>query len=166
MYLMCTMLTGPLNKVRYLKMRKKYKKKRAYKIRRSEATPFKPQRELKTFANSYVDELLRRSVVTKPRQTKIRLTEIEDRRKTKTVHLDARTVSGRRAKISIKRYKKNKWLPGRQTKARIAFEDPKKTIICIRRRKRRQALFSLGKVGKGKKIRTRKRYNEFSEIKC
>lgn len=47
-----------------------------------------------------------------------------------------------------------------------AFGDPKRTIVCERRKRRREALFALGKVGSGRRVSPLRRLNEDSEIIC
>lgn len=47
----------------------------------------------------------------------------------------------------------------------IAFADPRSTIACIRRQRRREVLHALRKTGKGAKARKRHR-NQNSEIRC
>lgn len=46
------------------------------------------------------------------------------------------------------------------------FSDPKRVEICKRRNARRQALFRTGKAGRGTKITTPKKLNQFSKIGC
>ena len=53
-----------------------------------------------------------------------------------------------------------------QTKAKLSFTDPKRTITCIRRRRRREALFSRRKVGKGIRVSKIRRTTPESQIKC
>lgn len=47
----------------------------------------------------------------------------------------------------------------------IAFADPRSTIACIRRQRRREVLHALRKTGKGSKARKRHR-NQNSDIRC
>lgn len=51
---------------------------------------------------------------------------------------------------------------------RIQFNDPRRVMICRRRRARRAVLFAMDKLGRGRggPGRARKRLNEFSKIKC
>lgn len=49
---------------------------------------------------------------------------------------------------------------------RLSFKNPLKVEVCIRRKSRRLSLFRLGKIGKGKKVSPKRRWNEFSIIKC
>lgn len=49
---------------------------------------------------------------------------------------------------------------------RRGFRDPKRVEICKRRRARREQLFKMGKAGKGRRIRSKKHYNEYSELRC
>lgn len=47
---------------------------------------------------------------------------------------------------------------------RIAFQAPKKLLLCIRRSRRRAVLFAFNKTGKG--ARSRKHRNQWSDIRC
>lgn len=47
---------------------------------------------------------------------------------------------------------------------RVAFEAPKKLLLCIRRARRRAVLFAFNKTRKG--AGSRKRRNQWSDIKC
>lgn len=48
----------------------------------------------------------------------------------------------------------------------IAFEAPKKTLICVRRKQRKEVLHALKKTGKGGGKRRRPRRNWYSAISC
>lgn len=45
-----------------------------------------------------------------------------------------------------------------------SFEDPRRVMICVRRKSRREVLFAIRKTGKG--ARSRKRRNEWSNVRC
>lgn len=45
-----------------------------------------------------------------------------------------------------------------------SFQDPRRVMICVRRKSRREVLFAIRKTGKG--ARSRKRRNEWSNVKC
>ena len=61
-------------------------------------------------------------------------------------------------------YSNNKRPIPSHTKARIAFADPKRIALCIRRQKRKEVLHALNKTGKiGQKKPQR---NEYSSISC
>lgn len=49
---------------------------------------------------------------------------------------------------------------------RIAFKDPRKTVVCQKRKERREALFRANKVGKGKKVSKKRIRTEDSDIIC
>lgn len=53
-----------------------------------------------------------------------------------------------------------------QTKALVAFADPDKVHICLRRRVRKQIMHALGKAGKGSRFFKKPRRNEFSSVHC
>lgn len=48
----------------------------------------------------------------------------------------------------------------------IAFDDPKRTIVCKRRSERRRALFQKKKIGKGKGVTPLRKYTEWSKVRC
>lgn len=52
------------------------------------------------------------------------------------------------------------------TTAKIAFASPLRTIVCLRRKARRIALFKSGGIGKGKVVRRIRRRVSESNIKC
>lgn len=52
-----------------------------------------------------------------------------------------------------------------QTKAIVAFAEPKKVAVCIRRKTRKEVLFATGKGGSRKKQKP-PRKSEFSDISC
>lgn len=54
--------------------------------------------------------------------------------------------------------------PRSQTKARITFSDPRKVLVCVRRKERREVLFARG-VGGARGLRKGKR-GPFSHISC
>lgn len=51
-----------------------------------------------------------------------------------------------------------------QTKATLAFADPRRVLVCLRRRARKEVLLALGKGGGGSKRKPRR--NHLSEITC
>lgn len=51
------------------------------------------------------------------------------------------------------------------TKALVAFAEPKKLALCVRRSQRKQVLFAKG-IGGSKRPQRRPRKNEFSDISC
>lgn len=55
--------------------------------------------------------------------------------------------------------------PGAQYPShRIAFQAPKKTLVCVRRKERREVLFAKRKSGGGSRRRPHRRW--YSDIKC
>lgn len=54
----------------------------------------------------------------------------------------------------------------RKATTRLGFADPRQNEICRRRSERRKNLFRINKAGKGKAIRTKKKLNQFSKIRC
>jgi len=53
-----------------------------------------------------------------------------------------------------------------QTKEPLRFEDPRRTIVCIRRKQRRKSLFALSKVGKGKGGPKHRKLTRDSKVRC
>lgn len=50
--------------------------------------------------------------------------------------------------------------------SRQEFSRPQEAVECRRRRDRREALFARGHAGRGKRIRTPKKFGRFSDISC
>lgn len=55
------------------------------------------------------------------------------------------------------------WLPER---VRDEFYNPRQTLVCVRRKVRRDVLFALRKIGKGSGAKRRARWSETSRIVC
>ena len=53
-----------------------------------------------------------------------------------------------------------------QSKGRMALASPKRQPVCIRRRRRRQALFAVKRAGKGIAGPRRRRLTEHSDMRC
>lgn len=49
---------------------------------------------------------------------------------------------------------------------RVGFQHPWQVMICIRRRRRREVIFALGRAGAGGRSERRVRRNEWSEVRC
>lgn len=49
---------------------------------------------------------------------------------------------------------------------RVGFQHPWQVIICIRRQRRREVIFALGRGGKGGKRRRKVHRNFYSEVRC
>lgn len=54
----------------------------------------------------------------------------------------------------------------RQTKSRLVFAAPDRTVVCVRRNTRREVLFAKGRGGSGGKRRRNVRRNESSKYGC
>lgn len=52
------------------------------------------------------------------------------------------------------------------TKASIAFAEPTRTLICVRRQQRREVLHALNKTGHGTGATRYSRWNEYSNVRC
>lgn len=105
----------------------------------------------------------------------VTLTEVEDRR---THHplgsfRPPRTVSGVAARVGLA----ERTVPARarpslinrklrsQTKALVAFQEPNRVVMCIRRKQRRQVLHAKGIAGSRMRMRS-PRKNAWSSISC
>ena len=90
------------------------------------------------------------------------LRDIEDRR---TFHPEGQKRPAR----SLNRSQHRLVLPDKKTSPslphRVQFDAPKKVLICIRRKQRKEVLFAKRKTGKGARAR-RHRRSYFSEITC
>lgn len=131
-----------------IKMKKRYKRKHTYKPGQREASVF-PKRRLLTRPQRYVNYI----------------TNTDDKRKFDFGKKEALRIDGRKAEYILsdpprikKRYDR--------TKASIAFKDPNRIFICKRRKARREVLFSLRKIGKGKGSSKIRKMTEHSKIKC
>lgn len=78
----------------------------------------------------------------------------------------SRLTDGTKATLTTTLPKQRSSILRDPTKAKISFADPKRTIVCQRRKNRRETLFRRGKVGKGKKVSRIRRRNINSDIKC
>lgn len=105
------------------------------------------------------------------------LTEIEDRREFHPLGPDrpARsfdasphtiTVADRASRSVSKRG--SKWGPkiASQTKAKLIFQQPDRTLVCVRRHTRKEVLHALKKTGRGGSRRRKPRRSWTSEIGC
>lgn len=50
--------------------------------------------------------------------------------------------------------------------SRIGFAVPKKVLICVRRKQRKEVLHALGKTGGGARVSRRRRRNSWSDVDC
>jgi len=73
-----------------------------------------------------------------------------------------RLSDGRRVSFTLDKRVKVK----RGPLTNIRFTNPDLTPICHRRKKRRESLFALRKAGKGRSIRTPKKRNAYSDVRC
>jgi hypothetical protein len=99
------------------------------------------------------------------------LVEVEDRRKFHFDEYQAVSVSKPRHRLKVSKPRqpsKNQdrfaHLRTGQTKGLIAFQNPSKVAICIRRKQRKQVLHAIGKAGKVGQRRPKRNY--FSSIHC
>lgn len=74
-----------------------------------------------------------------------------------------RTVDGRLVSYTLTKPKKKRV---DSINDRISFADPRRTLVCIRRKRRRRSLFASGGIGSGKRVTRFRRRNENSDIKC
>lgn len=94
------------------------------------------------------------------------LQAIQDRRTWRPEPKHARPVVtitvGQAARLTLRQ--PSKYNAPSQTKARIAFQEPDRLPVCIRRKERREVIFAAGKAGKKGQRPPRK--NQWSEIQC
>ena len=92
---------------------------------------------------------------------------LHDRRLYKPNRLKRLLLYGSQDKISrtTLRSKTKSGKPYRVT-PRQGFINPKRQEVCKRRARRRSVLFMLNRVGRGKGIKTKKHFNEYSKIRC
>lgn len=89
--------------------------------------------------------------------------QIEDRRSFHFSPVRPAAALRRPASRLVARQPHKQWQPA-QTRAVIAFDEPKLVSICARRTRRRETLFALRRTGKG--ARSKRRRNAFSSISC
>lgn len=137
--------------------------KRSRKRKKNEITP--RQRDIsiisqrKELLSGLLRDDLKRDVSRETKRRRI----YDDRRYYKPeLHYEYRKLDGTVA------YVVTQSIPERKAifKARLKFADPRRTIVCLRRKRRRELLFSLGKAGKGKRVSDIRKYRDESNIKC
>lgn len=148
LYLMCTMLIDTTLKEVY--MRRKRNNNKQQQIRH--------QRDINTITK--ISDLLRPF-----RKKKEHIPD--DRRyfrpiKDTVLRMDGNPVE---YKAADSRYPSSGNKRSRYT-GRISYQDPGRVTVCRRRKARRQSLFAAGKVGAGKRVTSRRRFTDNSEISC
>ena len=142
-------------------MAKKHKKRAIKK------TPQRDNTKIKTY-HLKKKALLRETVKNRYKIKQVHLKEIEDLRifdfKPAGYH-DPLTLAGIPAVLKLSEPKKPTKIKDR-TKDRLKFENPLKTIVCIKRRVRREMLFKLRKIGKGTGSFKKRIMSPTSYIKC
>lgn len=152
------MCTIPIDTIKFtgdfisvMKKRKKYKKKRTQRdvltiTRRKLLRPVKKR----THYDFYSKEIPHDSRRFKPFQYNQPL-----------------TLSGTPAKTFSPFVREKKRISNRHTDYnRSSFYDPRRVSICVRRTQRREYLFKTGKIGKGKRVSSIRRFNDNSRIRC
>lgn len=93
------------------------------------------------------------------------LVEVDDRRRHHPLDFfrPARTWSGHPTRPNVVKPAVRKFSPSLPFGTR--FADPRRTVICVRRKERKEVLFALKRTGKGARARRRRR-NFFSEVSC
>lgn len=89
----------------------------------------------------------------------------EDNRRFKPKLMPLTLIDGRGVSYEL-RDRDEKHRSRRQTKAALAFVDPERVNVCIRRKRRREALFARNRAGRGKKVSERRIWKEDSYVKC
>lgn len=93
------------------------------------------------------------------------LREVEDHRRWRPhVQEYLRIIDGRPVGYALDKAKFNAYKGLGFTK--LAFKEPFRTIICIRRKQRRIAMFARGQIGKGIAVKGLRRFTKNSEVKC
>jgi len=129
------------------------------------------ERDDSSIASDHLSELLRPpkiqhtapvAIPSPAKMLKNTLRQIEDRR---TFHPQgnkrpARSLNRSQHKLVLADKKTNPRLSNR-----VQFDAPKRVLICIRRKMRKEVLFAKAKTGKGARAR-RHRQSYFSEVKC
>lgn len=134
--------------------------------RKTRSNKRKPGSTRKPKISPKQQRLLRRRVRKKQRAID-RLRSIDDfRRYVPDKIIRYHKVSGVISPIILSDSQKDRKKGQRQTKARIAFADPKRTIVCQKRRERREMLFKAGKIGKGTPGPKFRKYRPESQISC
>lgn len=91
--------------------------------------------------------------------------QIDDGRRFRpTTYRASHLFDGNRTKVEIytnSNIGRNKRIP-----TRIAYGDTRKTIVCRKRRNRRQSLFQQGKIGKGVRVSSIRKTTPNSSIIC
>lgn len=78
---------------------------------------------------------------------------------------DARRLDGKKVSYTLRDPKRKPYLSA-GINARIGFKDPIKVETCIKRKRRRETLFKLRKIGKGKGVSKKRTFNRFSNVRC
>lgn len=55
---------------------------------------------------------------------------------------------------------------GNDISSRVGFAVPKKVLVCVRRKQRKEVLHALGKTGGGARVSRRRRRNAWSDVDC
>lgn len=98
----------------------------------------------------------------KRKKEKVILTS-DKRRFHPNVYKSSVLIDGSEADIGIR---SSDEVINRQTRAPLAFFNPEKVEVCVRRKRRRETLFAKKKVGRGKRVQDRRRWREESRVKC
>lgn len=81
------------------------------------------------------------------------------------ISTEIRKLSGGPAEIYIK-YDRRAGVRSGVLPHGLSFRSPARVDACVRRRRRREALFARGHAGFGRSIRTPKRLNNYSDVSC
>lgn len=123
--------------------------------RRRKQQHFRPQRDVSTLTKR------RRTMLRSPKKELLfhenqRLYRPDD---------DFREVDGTRATVqgTDRRRVRKGILP---SSLALQFKNPRRVMVCRRRAERRQTLFKIGKIGKGKKGPVKRKITEKSKVRC
>lgn len=118
--------------------------------------------------NTRLDKLLkspylRNIFAEKPLHKRIKLKE--DLREWRPKLQDLRKLDGTPVEYRLSRYRKK---PYRRLglEAKLAFDEPLKVNVCVKRKRRRETLFKLRRIGKGKGVSKKRIMKPESKVRC
>lgn len=141
------------------------------KRRKHEVSHYKERSQRETVEFSKTDDLLDSLYDDRRRPERFRHDyyhepTIQDRRVFRPITDNAfLNRDGSIAKIEVSTRTKSN-LPTTIHSEKLAFVNPRQVTVCVRRKERRIALFASRKAGKGKSIKTPKKFDEDSNIRC
>lgn len=80
------------------------------------------------------------------------------------VVMSPKAASKTRQQSDVNRKQRRTYVPPFLLREVASFSDPRRVMVCLRRKTRREVLFAKSKTGKG--ARSRKRRNQWSNVRC